>query len=145
MDEIVIGEANSCDIPMIANLEKSYPYEVYSESEISKMLDLDYYQILVAKKDEQIIGYICATIIFDECNILKIIVDEKYRRMGVGNKLMDALINRCLSKLVKSIYLEVRDDNTKAISFYEKNGFLFECIRRGYYNGLDAKIFRKYL
>lgn len=145
MDEIVIEVANSCDIPMIANLEKSYPYEVYSENEIEKMLGLDYYQILVAKIDSQIIGYICATIIFDECNILKIIVDENYRRTGVGKKLIDKLINVCQTIGAKSIYLEVRDDNLNAISFYEKNGFKFECIRKGYYQGLDAKIFRKYL
>lgn len=142
MDDIKIEIADMNDINEISILENNYPFEQYSEKQIKEFFAYDYYIILKCKKDDDIIGYLCATILYEECNLLKIIVNDECRRRGVGKKLLNALIEICKDKNVCDIYLEVRENNYIAISFYESMGFQLENVRREYYNGIDAKIYR---
>ena len=88
---------------------------------------------------------VSATIIIDECNLLKIIVDNNYKKSGIGSQLLKCLISKCVECDTKKIYLEVRKDNLIAKSFYEKHGFQKESERIGYYDGVDAEIFWYYI
>lgn len=54
---------------------------------------------------------------------LSITVVKKYWSMGVGSVLMSMLIDFCKSTGVEIIYLEVRSDNERGISLYNKFGF----------------------
>jgi ribosomal protein S18 acetylase RimI-like enzyme len=62
-----------------------------------------------------------------EGGILALIEDvyiaEKYRKMGLGLKLMKEVENFCKNKKYKRIQLLCRTDNINAINFYEKLGF----------------------
>lgn len=142
MDNFVVESATINDVCDIENLEKSYPYEVYSKAQINEMFGYDYYRILKCVKDNRLVGYLCATIVFDECNLLKIIVDKEFRQRGIGRHLIEKLIEVCQNSNVNNLYLEVRCDNNTAIDFYESVGFEFVDRRVGYYNGVDAKIYR---
>lgn len=142
MDKIVIEKANINDVLGISKLENNYPYEKYSLSQIEDMFNYDYYTILKCLINGKIEGYICATILFEECNLLKIIVNSNYRRHGLGSRLINTLIEYCKNENVSSVYLEVRENNNIAISFYEHIGFELETVRKGYYDGIDAKIYR---
>ena len=98
------------------------------------------------KVDQDIVGYISASIIFDECNLIKIVVDSNHRSKGYGKLLVDYLIKYCLSHQVKKIYLEVRADNFVAQKLYNKMGFRKESVRKSYYdNSVDALIYWYYL
>ena len=132
MTNLIIRNASLDDIEEIINLENSFPSEIYSKEEIIKMVGLDYYQFLIAEIDKKVVGYLCATIIFDNCDILKIIVNQDFQRNGIGRELVLAL---------KKIQLEVSVENIKAISFYENLGFKYVYLRQQYYNGIDAKIY----
>lgn len=145
MSNINFRFANKSDIDEISILENSYPYEVYSKVELNSMFNFDYYTFLVAIDDDKIIGYICSTIVYDNCDLLKIIVNKDYRKQGIGKLLLLKLIEVCKEKDVENITLEVRDDNKTAISFYENNGFEQLGERKGYYNGKDAKIYRLHI
>lgn len=140
-DNVLIKKVDKTNICDIVRLENSYPYEMYSNKQLMDMFDLNYYVFFKAEINGVVVGYLCATIIFDECNILKIIVDEKFKRMGIGSKLLDYLKNICKESSVSQIYLEVRDNNNSAIKFYEKNKYTLAGIRKGYYDGLDARIY----
>lgn len=142
MDKIIIEKANINDVLEISKLENNYPYEKYSLSQIEDMFNYDYYTIFKCLINGKIEGYICATILFEECNLLKIIVNSNYRRHGLGSRLINTLIEYCKNENVSSVYLEVRENNNIAISFYENIGFELETVRKGYYDGIDAKIYR---
>lgn len=142
MSDIKFRLADRSDIDKISILENSYQYEVYSEDELKNMFDIAYYTFLVAVIDDEIIGYICSTIIYDNCDLLKIIVNKDYRKQSIGRMLIQKLIDICKEKCVGNITLEVRENNNIAISFYEKIGFEQLGKRKGYYNGEDAKIYR---
>lgn len=62
-------------------------------------------------------------------DIINIEVDEKYRRQGFAQALLDELFKLCASE----IFLEVRTSNLPAISLYEKNGFKVISKRLNYY------------
>ena len=87
MTNLIIRNASLDDIEEIIKLENSFPSEIYSKEEIIKMVGLDYYQFLIAEIDKKVVGYLCATIIFDNCDILKIIVNQDFQRNGIGREL----------------------------------------------------------
>lgn len=141
MTNPIIKNASLDDIEDIMNLENSFESEIYSKEELVKMIRLNYYQFLIAEIDKKVVGYLCATIIFDNCDILKIIVNQDFQRRGIGKELVLALKNICKGLNVKKIQLEVSVENVKAISFYENLGFKYVYLRQKYYNGIDAKIY----
>jgi ribosomal protein S18 acetylase RimI-like enzyme len=61
----------------------------------------------------------------------------KHRRKGEGTRLLGAVLGEFSSGGGKSVYLEVRESNTGAISFYEKHGFAKTGLRKGYYRAPD--------
>ena len=89
---------------------------------------------LILKENNEIIGYIYYSDIYEraEINQFEIIISK--RNCGKGDILLKELIN----KLQKDITLEVKEDNYPAIKLYEKNNFERKAIRKGYYNGIDG-------
>jgi ribosomal protein S18 acetylase RimI-like enzyme len=79
-----------------------------------------------------------------ECEILNIAVHPAFRRNGIGRKLFEATVEKCLSQNVESIWLEVRKNNDEAVSFYKKNGFEVIYTRKDYYqNPVDDALVMK--
>ncbi|MBA5850818.1 ribosomal protein S18-alanine N-acetyltransferase [Clostridium sp. cel8] len=89
-----------------------------------------------------VIGYAGMWIIIDEAHITNIAVHPQYRGIGVGNMLMEKLIEICKREGIGDMTLEVRKSNIIAQSLYKKYGFLAEGMRKNYYidNKEDAII-----
>ena len=117
--------------------------EKYSRNMIADAFDDESYIILVASIDDDIIGYIMVSYVVDEAELQKICVSHNNQRSGVGYQLLCNMQNLLGNRGIKTLYLEVRKDNTKAINFYEKNGFEIVSIREKYYGDVDAVIYRK--
>ena len=145
MNDYIIRLATKDDCLDIERLEKDYGVDVYSMSSILSTFDYDYYHNYVILIDNKVIGYISATIICDECNLIKIIIDKNYRKNGYGRVLLNSLIEKCKENKVNKIFLEVRSDNGVAKKFYQALGFRLESIRSGYYDGVDAEILWYYI
>ena len=60
-----------------------------------------------------------------------LLIFSKKDSKGAGKQLLDHLINA--HGQVDGIWLEVHEDNQKAIQFYERLGFQRVSVRRGYY------------
>lgn len=86
-------------------------------------------------------GIIVYDLLYDRIEIEYIIVNENYRRNGIGNKLLNAIER----DNIKNITLEVRESNSEAISFYKKNGFKIETIRKNYYGNENGYLMLKKL
>ncbi len=138
---ILLRPAKISDISNILMLEGQTQFDKYGQDSLIQMFNLDYYKIIVATLNDKVIGYIVATILFEDADILKIIVDSKFRRRGVGKQLIDNLLSICKKNGVKKLHLEVRMDNSTAINFYEDLGFEYEFSRKNYYGLIDAKIY----
>lgn len=89
---------------------------------------------LILKENNEIIGYIYYSDIYERAEINQFEINYIHRNCGKGDILLKELINN----LQKDITLEVKEDNYPAIKLYEKNGFERKAIRKGYYNGIDG-------
>ena len=90
--------------------------------------------ILTAELNGQVCGFLVARIIGDEAEILNMAVDKLHRRHGIGSGLLTAAISAAQVQNAQNIYLEVRESNSAAISFYGQHGFEKASERRGYYS-----------
>ncbi|MBE6140731.1 MAG: GNAT family N-acetyltransferase [Firmicutes bacterium] len=96
--------------------------------------------IILVYDDNDIKGFLYALNLIDNIDLLYIVTDERYRRKGVAKELLNYLIK----KYQKPIMLEVRVDNSAAISLYESLNFQKIYMRKKYYNNLiDAIIMRR--
>ena len=109
----------------------------YDEENYNK----DFRNILVYIDNNRIIGVLSYLLIYDRVEIEYIVVDNEYRKKGIGSK----LLNSINLDGIKNITLEVRDSNKEAINFYKKNGFNIVTVRKNYYNGEDGYLMIKNL
>ena len=91
-----------------------------------------HYLLLV--EDNEIIGYIYYSDIYDRAEINQIEVNFIHRNCGKGS----ILLKKMILVVDKNITLEVKIDNIPAIKLYKKYGFEQVAIRKGYYNGVDG-------
>ncbi|MGH1350700.1 MAG: ribosomal protein S18-alanine N-acetyltransferase [Methyloligellaceae bacterium] len=92
--------------------------------------------IVIAAIDENLhilAGFLILRIVIDEAEILTIGVAADYQGRGVASLLCKDLLDTATKDGVKKIFLEVRADNVKALSLYEKQGFDLVATREGYY------------
>ena len=79
----------------------------------------------------------------DFVDILNICIHPQYQHQGLGEKLLQNLLQGLDKNQHPFVLLEVRNSNKTAISFYLKLGFELIDQRKKYYsNGEDAKILR---
>ena len=89
---------------------------------------------LLLNEDNEIIGYVYYSDIYDRAEINQIEINFIHRNCGKGSKLLEKMI----SVVDKNITLEVKIDNIPAIKLYKKYGFIEVATRKGYYNGVDG-------
>ena len=90
--------------------------------------------------DNKLIGFIHIQDLFDEVDIIDIIVDPSNRNKGYATKLLKYVFDYAKNK---KVILEVSEDNTSALELYKKNNFQEINRRKGYYKGKDAIIMEK--
>jgi ribosomal-protein-alanine N-acetyltransferase len=69
----------------------------------------------------------------DELHINSLAVAERWRRLGLATRLLDAVSREAQAEGATSATLEVRESNRAARALYERLGFRVEGVRRDYY------------
>mgnify|MGYP004659343177 FL=1 len=133
------------DLNKVLLIENDSFISPWNEKQFNYELNENPYAILlVADYKGVICGFIDFWITFDVAQVNQIAVLSSLRRKGIGQVLMQDMINRVTNARVNKITLEVRTQNDKAIALYEKFGFKEALIKKGYYdNGDDAKFMIK--
>ena len=87
-------------------------------------------------------GYAGMWILADEAHVTSIASHRDYRRRGIGEALLIALVEMAIKRNARVVTLEARVSNVSAQSLYVKLGFTKQGIRKGYYldNSEDAVI-----
>lgn len=138
-----ITKLESSKILEYCELEQRILGETLGMSMINSELDNPYIHFLVCLLDGKIVGGISCYFVVDELEVLNFFVDDLYQRKGIGTALLDYVIKITSPK---SIILEVRKNNIKGLSFYEKYGFNKIGERIAYYQDkTDALILKKIL
>ena len=93
--------------------------------------------------DDNVVGYLEYSLIYDRMEIDDLKVLEEYRKMGIGTRLMSYVISLAIAYRVINITLEVRVSNEIAINLYKKFGFIEVAIRKYYYGDEDGILMEK--
>ena len=142
-DGLIIRPANLGDLPSIVNLENECAEDAYSPELIKQSLSDFNTLTLIAVSGEDVLAYVSASVLVDESDMLKIVVKQKFRRMGVGIQLLNELKIELKKRGVDFVFLEVRESNDPAKRLYEKFGFVKISKRQKYYSdGENAEIYR---
>ncbi len=98
--------------------------------------------IALVTDDNQLIGLGCFWAILDEAHITIVAVHPDYRRRGLGQLIVFALLDRARQRDLKRATLEVRISNHSAVTLYKKFQFSIAGQRKRYYTdtGEDALI-----
>ena len=104
-----------------------------------------YLKILTYVKKDKIIGFLLYSLIYDRIEIEQFEVTTKERRKGIGNKLLNYLVEKYQDNNIKNITLEVKEDNIAAINLYKKYGFKKVSTREKYYDGINGILMEKTL
>ena len=78
-------------------------------------------------------GFAGIMVVADEAELLNIAVYPGMRRSGVGQMLLDQMLQSATAAGARRLLLEVRKSNAEAIRLYEKNRFVNLGERKGYY------------
>ncbi len=135
------------DILVISQLEKEcFHGEEWSYAVLAKAFENANTVGLVAEEYGEIIGYGCATCVFENADLENILIVEQYRRGGRGRRLLAELIGECRSRGAEKMFLEVRVSNSAALSLYLSAGFSGLHARTRYYpDSEDCLVMQKSL
>ncbi|KAB0668699.1 ribosomal-protein-alanine N-acetyltransferase [Oryzomonas sagensis] len=91
-------------------------------------------------------GYVCLMSLFEEAEILDIVVAPHLRGRGIARALLEHAVAIAQGKQAGIMRLEVRASNRAAIALYERSGFSRTGVRTKYYEGVeDALLMEKSL
>lgn len=132
-------------IPSVSQIAAGSLAEAWSENAFEKELENPSATVFVALSGDEVIGFGGVQTVLDEAYITNIAVKKEFRRQGVGDALLKAIINRCADH--SFVTLEVRVSNCAAIKLYEKSGFVSQGIRKNFYShpSEDANIMTLFL
>lgn len=104
-------------------------------------------EFLCAFVDGEFAGYAGMLCVLDEGQICNVAVCPLFRRMGVGEALMQAQRKAGEARGLSVMFLEVRAGNTAAQRLYEKMGWERVGVRRNYYSNPreDGVLYNLYL
>jgi ribosomal-protein-alanine N-acetyltransferase len=86
-----------------------------------------------ARDDEVITGFAGFWVMVDEAHITSIATREAYQRQGIGELMLQSIIDLATGRKARIVTLEVRVSNTVAQGLYTRYGFSQVDLRRGYY------------
>lgn len=93
----------------------------------------------LAKENDQIIGMAgCLRLNRTEGLIKRFYIQKDYRGKGIAQELLDLIINSAREMKLIKLVLDVSIDNKRAISFYERNGFLRFIPENNWVEGADV-------
>ena len=142
---MIIEIMNSSHVAQIAQLEKICFSDPWSEKSVASELDNKLAFWLVAAEGDTVAGYIGSQTVIDETDMMNVAVHPDFRRQGIAEALVNALVETLKKMGSRCLTLEVRASNAPAIALYGKLGFAEIGRRKNYYRNPreDALILRK--
>ena len=86
-----------------------------------------------------IVGYAILSTAADEAHILNLCIDPERRRAGLGQQLLDCLLDYARETQIERLFLEVRPSNAAAIELYVRSGFRRLGLRKAYYRTAEGR------
>lgn len=128
-----VTETDTCELSAVAAAESLIFTDAWSAVSLASSAADPSYLLTVAVCDGAVAGYLIASFVADESELLRIAVLPTFRHRGAARALMAHYMNESDSRGVTRHFLEVRESNTAAVTLYESFGFNEYTRRRAYY------------
>lgn len=122
------------DIDDILRIEYRVYSHPWSRANFADSIDSGY-SGWVCRVGGDLVGYFVLMLAVDEAHLLNIGVAEKRRGFGFGARLLHHAMDIARQGGARTLLLEVRPSNDRALALYRHFGFRQIGVRRGYYPG----------
>ncbi|HEX8237808.1 MAG TPA: ribosomal protein S18-alanine N-acetyltransferase [Abditibacteriaceae bacterium] len=140
---IVLRRAVQNDLPVILEIDGAAFSQPWSPASFEQCFADDKTYVVVAENNERVLAFGVAYTVGDEGEIATLAVDAAARGQGLGEKILQSLLNFCRERGAHKVFLEVRASNATAQRLYKRCGFTEVGLRRHYYaDAEDAVIMR---
>jgi len=134
-----IREMKESDLPRILEIQQELAFQDWDAPLFATKIHANYALCVVYETDSdqgtpQINGYAVFHLLGTDSELLSIAVSRDCQHKGIGKMLLDAGLSRLSPEEKDRCFLEVREGNTSARKFYEKNGFKLFGTRKNYYS-----------
>ena len=127
--------ATPADAALLAELHApAFPEEPWPAAAMTSLLESPgVFGLIGGLGPEQALGFILCRMAADEGEVLTLAVSPLARRAGLGTKLLARALAWAMACGVRTLFLEVAEDNPAALALYENAGFAVVGRRPGYY------------
>lgn len=128
-----------------ANFERGWSAEA-----IRELIEESGAEAFISETTSSKTGFVLIRCAADECEILTIAVEATHKRMGIGSQLLMHVAEYAARVGMRTIFLEVAEDNLAAIGLYNAAGYAEKARRKAYYRRwhgrrIDALVMAKTL
>jgi ribosomal-protein-alanine N-acetyltransferase len=129
----VVEPASQRDAARLAQLHAASFHRGWGEGEFEAMLSERNTLVHRLRQGRKVIGFAVSRLAADEAEILSIAIDPAQRGRGLSRHLLLTHLGHLAGSGVRSIFLEVEENNRPARRLYERAGFGVVGRRERYY------------
>lgn len=140
MVSIEVRDMVNSDLDRIMEIEKLCFKAPWGRDDLYREINDNKLSVMqVITIDGLVVGFCDYWNTFDSGTICQIAIHPDYQKQKLGSKLLEEVLKDAKAKKIRTLTLEVRASNEKAINFYKKFGFKITLVKEAYYsNGEDA-------
>ena len=131
--DAAVEPASLRDAPVLAQIHGASFHRGWGEGEFENMLSESNTLVHRLRMGRKVIGFSVSRIAADEAEILSIAVAQGHRGRGLSNNLLLTHLGHLAGRGVRTVFLEVEENNQPARRLYERAGFAVAGRRERYY------------
>ena len=135
----VVEAAGLRDAPKLAQLHGASFHRGWGEAEFEAMLAERNTLVHRLRSGRKIIGFAVSRTAADEAEILSVAVAASHRGRGLSRSLLLTHLGHLAGRGVRTVFLEVEENNQPARRLYERAGFGVVGRRERYYRQPDGQ------
>ena len=130
---LAIEPATLRDAPKLAQLHGASFHRGWGEGEFEQMLAERNTLVHRLRQGRKTIGFAVSRMAADEAELLSIAVEAKHRGRGLSRNLLLTHLGHLAGRGVRTVFLEVEENNRPARRLYDRAGFSVAGRRERYY------------
>lgn len=140
MVNIEVRDMTNSDIDRVMEIENLCFKAPWGKEDIYREINDNKLSVMsVITVNDIVVGFCDYWNTFDSGTICQIAIHPDYQHQSLGTRLFDEVLKDAKAKKIRTMTLEVRETNSKAIKFYQKFGFVITLVKEKYYtNGENA-------
>ena len=134
----VVEPARPRDASRLAQLHAASFHRGWGESEFDEMLSQRNTLVDRLSLKRRVIGFAASRLAADEAELLTIAIMARHQGRGLSRQLLDTHLGHLAARGIRTVFLEVDENNTPAKRLYQRAGFCDVGRRERYYRGADG-------